>query len=194
MCRCRRSQQHEGKSASVVARRVGDDSVAQFVSSRRGLCVRGHKLRQRWGQEEAAPFRMGQVFKCGSTAMRSGQRSSTCRVSTATGPCWAISQGISRPRTIDRNDLPAPNELEPGRLRARHLWCIGGARVTCCWILGESFSSQVAWELLAQQALLGSAKGFACEGLILVGGFVRHPWPWGVRWAHRASCRVPTCF
>jgi pimeloyl-ACP methyl ester carboxylesterase len=64
--------------------------------------------------------------------------------------------------------------------------------VTCCWILGESFSSQVAWELLAQQALLGSAKGFACEGLILVGGFVRHPWPWGVRWAHRASCRVPT--
>ncbi|HXJ60307.1 MAG TPA: alpha/beta hydrolase [Verrucomicrobiae bacterium] len=55
-----------------------------------------------------------------------------------------------------------------------------------CWILGESFSSQVAWELLRPQANRPEVTG-----LILVGGFIRHPWPWGVKLAHRVSCRFP---
>lgn len=40
-------------------------------------------------------------------------------------------------------------------------------------LLGQSFGSQVAWTLLA--------RGFRADGLILAGGFVRHPTPWGAR-------------
>lgn len=39
------------------------------------------------------------------------------------------------------------------------------------WLLGQSFGSQVAWGLLE--------RGFPADGVILAGGFVRHPWPWG---------------
>jgi pimeloyl-ACP methyl ester carboxylesterase len=40
------------------------------------------------------------------------------------------------------------------------------------WLLGESFGSQVLWELIRQ--------GYAAEGLILAGGFVRFPFLWGL--------------
>lgn len=44
------------------------------------------------------------------------------------------------------------------------------------WLLAESFGSQVGW------AMVGSEEGlFTPEGIILAGGFVRHPTPWGVR-------------
>ncbi len=43
--------------------------------------------------------------------------------------------------------------------------------VTSGWILGQSFGSQVGWALVA--------RGFAADGVVLAGGFVRHPWPWG---------------
>jgi len=59
------------------------------------------------------------------------------------------------------------------------------------WVIGESFSSQVAWQLLARQQERGGRAAFRFDGLILVGGFVRHPWPWGVRIAHSASRAVP---
>jgi len=93
--------------------------------------------------------------------------------------------------------------------------------VTCGWVLGESFGSQVAWELcgrgvtlacLAQAErprvvasdsapalrprdevrLVPPAAGhrFQAEGLILAGGFVRHPARWGVRLARRFCCGV----
>ena len=45
------------------------------------------------------------------------------------------------------------------------------------WILGESFGSQVSWEVLRQ--------GFAADGLILAGGFVRFPFSWGLASARR---------
>jgi pimeloyl-ACP methyl ester carboxylesterase len=48
--------------------------------------------------------------------------------------------------------------------------------VTGGWLLGESFSSQVAWALLVRNK-------FPVNGLILAGGFVRHPWRWAVRLA-----------
>jgi pimeloyl-ACP methyl ester carboxylesterase len=38
------------------------------------------------------------------------------------------------------------------------------------WILAESFASQVAWAWIAQ-----NSKQFQIEGIILAGGFVRHP-------------------
>ncbi len=46
------------------------------------------------------------------------------------------------------------------------------------WLLAESFSSQVAWHVLAR-------RKFKAEGLILAGGFVRHPTQWGARLAER---------
>ena len=47
-------------------------------------------------------------------------------------------------------------------------------RIAGGWLLAESFSSQVAWPILARNK-------FAVSGLILAGGFVRHPWRWAVR-------------
>jgi len=46
------------------------------------------------------------------------------------------------------------------------------------WLLAESFSSQVAWPIVA-------AKTFNATGLILAGGFVRHPFHWEVRLGER---------
>ena len=39
------------------------------------------------------------------------------------------------------------------------------------WLLGESFGSQIAWKLVGQPE-------FAVDGIILAGGFARHPAPW----------------
>jgi pimeloyl-ACP methyl ester carboxylesterase len=58
------------------------------------------------------------------------------------------------------------------------------------WLLGESFSSQIAWHLCAPLEHRQKAA-FQPDGLVLVGGFVRHPWPLGVRLAHSASSAVP---
>jgi pimeloyl-ACP methyl ester carboxylesterase len=41
------------------------------------------------------------------------------------------------------------------------------------WILGQSFGSQVGWALIS--------RGFKADGVVLAGGFVKHPWPWGAR-------------
>jgi len=46
------------------------------------------------------------------------------------------------------------------------------------WLLGESFSSQVVWSVLGR-------KNFDTRGSILAGGFVRHPFRWVARLAHR---------
>jgi len=48
------------------------------------------------------------------------------------------------------------------------------------WLLGESFSSQVVWPLLARKSL-------QIDGVVLAGGFVRHPIVWGVRLAERLT-------
>jgi len=44
------------------------------------------------------------------------------------------------------------------------------------WLIGESFGSQVAWPLAARGK-------FQAEGIILAGGFARHPMQWGARLA-----------
>jgi len=46
------------------------------------------------------------------------------------------------------------------------------------WLLGESFSSLVVWPML-------SRNRFQAHGVVLSGGFVRHPMRWGVRLAER---------
>jgi len=57
------------------------------------------------------------------------------------------------------------------------------------WLVGESFGSQIVWPMVA-----GSGGGFEVEGIILAGGFVRHPINWGVRLAHFMSHRWPRWF
>ena len=52
------------------------------------------------------------------------------------------------------------------------------------WLLGESFGSQVVWPLVAR-------KRFQAEGVILAGGFVRHPTRWAVPQAERMTTGVP---
>jgi pimeloyl-ACP methyl ester carboxylesterase len=47
------------------------------------------------------------------------------------------------------------------------------------WLLGESFGSQIVWPLMAR-------RKFGIEGVILAGGFVRHP----ARWAARLAGRI----
>jgi pimeloyl-ACP methyl ester carboxylesterase len=52
--------------------------------------------------------------------------------------------------------------------------------ITSGWLLGESFSSQVVWPMMARGK-------FKAEGVILAGGFVRHPVRAGVRMAERIA-------
>jgi pimeloyl-ACP methyl ester carboxylesterase len=55
---------------------------------------------------------------------------------------------------------------------------LSGLQISKGWILAESFSSQVAWALIARNR-------FKIEGLVLAGGFVQHPFRWGARLAQR---------
>jgi pimeloyl-ACP methyl ester carboxylesterase len=52
------------------------------------------------------------------------------------------------------------------------------------WLLGESFSSQVVWPLVAR-------GNFQAGGVILAGGFVRHPARWIVPRAERMTAGLP---
>jgi len=58
--------------------------------------------------------------------------------------------------------------------------------ITRGWLLAESFGSQVAW------AMLREAPGrLAVEGLILAGGFVRHPFIRGMKTAQKFCAGAP---
>jgi pimeloyl-ACP methyl ester carboxylesterase len=59
------------------------------------------------------------------------------------------------------------------------------AGISAGWLLAESFGSQVAWPLLAKPD-----RRLRIAGIILAGGFVRHPWPAAVRWARRRLARA----
>ena len=87
--------------------------------------------------------------------------------------------------------------------------------ITNGWLLGESFASQVVWTLVgrASSRAVGSTsnrnyedgssgasphlavnKNFKIEGVILAGGFVRHPMCWAVRLAEKLTGRISTAF
>jgi pimeloyl-ACP methyl ester carboxylesterase len=76
------------------------------------------------------------------------------------------------------------------------------------WLLAESWGSQPAWLLAdrsrrreeAERPVPGEEStssprrprgGFRVEGLILAGGFVRHPWPWAVGMVQRRGATMP---
>jgi pimeloyl-ACP methyl ester carboxylesterase len=56
--------------------------------------------------------------------------------------------------------------------------------ITRGWLLGESFSSQVVWPMVAR-------RKFQIDGIILAGGFVRHPIRAAVRFAERIGGGIP---
>jgi pimeloyl-ACP methyl ester carboxylesterase len=56
--------------------------------------------------------------------------------------------------------------------------------ITRGWILGESFSSQVVWPMVARGK-------FQIEGIILAGGFVKHPIRAAVRLAAKVGGGIP---
>jgi pimeloyl-ACP methyl ester carboxylesterase len=57
--------------------------------------------------------------------------------------------------------------------------------VTTGWLLGESFSSQVVWAMLAREQ-------FPAQGVILAGGFVRHPMQRATRVAEKITAHIST--
>jgi pimeloyl-ACP methyl ester carboxylesterase len=69
------------------------------------------------------------------------------------------------------------------------------------WLLGESFGSQPAWQLIARWLHTATSDRppttpatrppFRPRGLILAGGFVRHPIIPGVRLARRLNAALP---
>lgn len=52
------------------------------------------------------------------------------------------------------------------------------------WVLGESFGSQIVWQLAAR-------RRFGVDGVVLAGGFVRHPMLWAVRLARWGAGLIP---
>jgi pimeloyl-ACP methyl ester carboxylesterase len=63
------------------------------------------------------------------------------------------------------------------------------------WIIGESFSSQVAWAMVARQAAgEGAPRGFQIDGVILAGGFVRYPFDWEVAAGYWLNEHLPRAF
>jgi pimeloyl-ACP methyl ester carboxylesterase len=56
--------------------------------------------------------------------------------------------------------------------------------VTHAWFLGESFSSQVVWPIVTRHQ-------FEIDGIILAGGFVRHPARWAANLSGWCGNRIP---
>lgn len=52
------------------------------------------------------------------------------------------------------------------------------------WLLGESYGSQLAWQLAAR-------KKFPAEAIVLAGGFVKFPFRWGVKFARTSLKHFP---
>jgi pimeloyl-ACP methyl ester carboxylesterase len=57
--------------------------------------------------------------------------------------------------------------------------------ITRGWLLGESYGSQVLWAMVARGK-------FPAQGVILAGGFVKHPMRWAVRLAEKLTGRIST--
>jgi len=64
--------------------------------------------------------------------------------------------------------------------------CLLEHGITRGWLLGESFGSQIIWPLLAR-----NDAGFTAHGIILAGGFVKHPIKAAVRLAGSLCEAVP---
>ena len=65
--------------------------------------------------------------------------------------------------------------------------------ITHGWLLGESFGSQIVWEM--EKRTQENKTSFGIDGIILAGGFVKHPNFLGVHFAKRSFGTLPQpCF
>lgn len=90
---------------------------------------------------------------------------------------------ITYPRSLTWTMEDYVNAIEEGLLSR-------GINQGC--LIGESFGSQFAWELIARDQPVKNVQPnrlgrphFKVAGLVLAGGFVKHPWKWGpglLRW------------
>jgi pimeloyl-ACP methyl ester carboxylesterase len=55
--------------------------------------------------------------------------------------------------------------------------------ITGGWLLGESYGSQVLWAMVRRGQ-------FTAQGVILAGGFVKHPLRWAIRLAEKLTGRI----
>ena len=81
------------------------------------------------------------------------------------------------PRTLDWSLADYANAIEQ-KLIAN--------KIVRGWILAESFASQIAWAWVGQ-----TSKHFEIEGIILAGGFVRHPIIPAVQFANFLMRHIP---
>jgi len=58
------------------------------------------------------------------------------------------------------------------------------------WLIGESFGSQPAWVMMGN--FQRGESPLKIHGLILAGGFIKHPWPWGARFLRWIARGIPT--
>src|ERR1043166_1184738 len=81
------------------------------------------------------------------------------------------------------------------------LTALAGAGVAGGWLLLESFGLQIGWELLRQVSASPQGTSFSSTGVVIAGGFVRHPVLWMVpmvrminktmpMWLIRLCCRA----
>jgi pimeloyl-ACP methyl ester carboxylesterase len=87
---------------------------------------------------------------------------------------------LSYPRTTTWSLEDYAREIESALL---------SAGVQAGWLVGESFGSQPAWAMIGRQQR--GASPLKLQGLILVGGFVKHPWPWGAKLLRWLSGAMP---
>jgi pimeloyl-ACP methyl ester carboxylesterase len=57
--------------------------------------------------------------------------------------------------------------------------------ITHGWLLGESYGSQIVWPLIQRAKNADGARHFVPDGVVLAGGFARHPFQVGVNLARR---------
>lgn len=57
------------------------------------------------------------------------------------------------------------------------------------WLIGESFGSQPSWAMIDRSSR--GESNFKIHGLILAGGFVKHPWPWGAKFLRFLNRHIP---
>ncbi|EEF58326.1 alpha/beta fold hydrolase [Pedosphaera parvula] len=84
---------------------------------------------------------------------------------------------ITYPRSLTWNIDDYANNIEDELLKCG---------LTRGWLLGESFGSQITWPLMEKNLPANALhqtslrkNSFKVEGIILAGGFVKHPWKWG---------------
>ena len=77
------------------------------------------------------------------------------------------------------------------RYASELLECLRQRGIKRGWLLGESFGSQVVFSVVGQCSLDGKNPFFEVEGIVLAGGFVRHPFVPGVHLARILTQYTP---